>query len=64
MWGMSHGLQHNTTQHNVHKIQAWSPLIKINEGVRINNTKSDTGYPMNSKSEFQQGEVPRVANMW
>ena len=56
--------QHNTTQHNVHQIQVWSPLIKINKGVCINNTKSDTGYLMNSNSEFQQGDVPRVANKW
>ena len=36
---------------------------QINEGVRINNTTSDPGYLMNSKSEFHQGEVPRVVIM-
>ena len=33
---------------------------QINEGVRINNSNSDQGYLMNSKSEFRQGEVPRI----
>ena len=38
------------------------PLTRqINEGVRINNSKSDEGYLMNSKSEYRQGVVPRVA---
>ncbi len=37
------------------------PLSRqINEGVRINNSKSKQGYLMNSKTEFHQGEVPRV----
>ena len=37
------------------------PLTRqINEGVRINNTRSTPGYLMNSKSEFRQGEVARV----
>ena len=37
------------------------PLTRqINEGVRINNSKADAGYLMNSKSEFRQGEVARV----
>jgi hypothetical protein len=33
---------------------------QINEGVRINNSRSDDGYLMNSKSEFHQGVVARV----
>ena len=33
---------------------------QIYEGVSINNTPSDEGYLMNSKSEYQQGEVARV----
>ena len=38
------------------------PLTRqINEGVRINNTRSTPGFLMNSKSEFRQGEVARVA---
>ena len=37
------------------------PLTRhINEGVRINNSRSNAGYLMNSKSEYRQGEVPRV----
>ena len=37
------------------------PLTRqINEGVRINNSKSDPGHLINSKSEFRQGQVPRV----
>ena len=37
------------------------PLSRqINKGVRINNSKSDQGYLINSKAEFHQGEVPRV----
>ena len=37
------------------------PLTRqINEGVRINNSKSNPGLLMNSKSEFRQGEVARV----
>lgn len=38
------------------------PLTRqINEGVRINNSKSNPGYLMNSKAEFRQGVVPRAA---
>ena len=33
---------------------------QIYEGVAINNTPSDEGYLMNSKAEYQQGEVARV----
>ena len=33
---------------------------QVNEGIRINNSTSDSGYLMNSKSEFHQGQVPRV----
>ena len=33
---------------------------QIFEGVSINNTPSDEGYLMNSKAEYQQGEVARV----
>ena len=33
---------------------------QIYEGVSINNTPSNEGYLMNSKSEYQQGEVARV----
>ena len=41
-----------------------APLSRqINEGVRINNSKSSAGRLMNSKSEFRQGEVPRVIIM-
>jgi hypothetical protein len=37
------------------------PLTRqINEGVRINHSKSSLGFLMNSKSEFHQGAVPRV----
>ena len=37
------------------------PLTRqINEGVRINNTKSSPGMLMNSKAEFHQGAVARV----
>ena len=37
------------------------PLTRqINEGVRINNSRSTPGYLMNSKAEFRQGEVARV----
>ena len=37
------------------------PLTRqINEGVRINNSRSTPGFLMNSKSEFRQGEVARV----
>ena len=37
------------------------PLSRqINEGVRINQSKSTPGYLLNSKSEFRQGEVARV----
>ena len=37
------------------------PLTRqINEGVRINHSKSTPGYLMNSKSEFHQGVVARV----
>ena len=50
----------NITQVSYYK----APLGRqINEGVRINNTKSHEGYLMNSKSEFHQGEVPRVMIM-
>ena len=38
------------------------PLTRqINEGVRINNSRSSPDHLMNSKSEFRQGEVARVA---
>ena len=38
------------------------PLTRqINEGVRINNSKSDNGYLINSKAEYRQGVVPRMA---
>ena len=38
------------------------PLTRqINEGVRINNSKSDDGYLINSKAEYRQGVVPRMA---
>ena len=33
---------------------------QIFEGVSINHTPSDEGFLMNSKSEYQQGEVARV----
>ena len=37
------------------------PLSRqINEGVRINNSTANSGYLMNSKAEFHQGQVPRV----
>ena len=36
---------------------------QIFEGVSINNTPSDEGYLMNSKAEYQQGEVARVVVM-
>ena len=37
------------------------PLARqINEGVRINNTRSSPGMLMNSKAEFHQGAVARV----
>ena len=36
---------------------------QIFEGVSINNTPSDEGYLMNSKAEYQQGEVARVVAM-
>ena len=37
------------------------PLSRqVNEGIRINNSRSDKGHLMNSKAEFRQGEVPRV----
>ena len=36
---------------------------QIYEGVSINNTPSDEGYLMNSKAEYQQGEVARVVVM-
>ena len=40
---------------------AMDPLTRqINEGVRINNTKSSLGMLMNSKAEFHQGAVARV----
>ena len=40
------------------------PLSRqINEGVRINNSTADPGYLMNSKSEFHQGQVPRIVIM-
>ena len=40
------------------------PLSRqIDEGVRINNSESDNGLLMNSKSEFHQGAVPRVVMM-
>ena len=37
------------------------PLTRqVNEGVRINNSQSDPGLLINSKSEFRQGVVPRI----
>ena len=40
------------------------PLSRqIDEGVRINNSESDNGLLINSKSEFHQGVVPRVVMM-
>ena len=37
------------------------PLTRqVNKGIKINNTKSNTGLLMNSKSEFQNGVVARV----
>ena len=33
---------------------------QIYEGVAINNSPSTPGYLMNSKSEFEQGQVARV----
>ena len=62
-------LKHNTIFHpgkeikfNVRKTGNFrDPLSRqINEGIRINNTRSDPGLLMNSKSEFHQGQVPRV----
>ena len=53
------GLQPNYTMKALRFFK--DPLTRqINEGVRINNSRSSPDYLMNSKSEFRQGEVARV----
>ena len=45
---------------NTSKFFTDATSAQIYEGVAINNTPSDEGYLMNSKAEYQQGEVARV----
>ena len=57
---LHHPGENPTFQFQAEKLFPDATSAQIYEGVSINHTPSTEGYLMNSKAEYQQGEVARV----